>query len=102
MRPRELLFGTIALVLLVGYSMLGARAAPLLVPAGTLTPTPARPSSAVPAPHVSGTIAFMLRADVYVPRDGQSVGLTAEGRRVEPNLALAGNRLLCARVEPTV
>ncbi len=99
MRPRELLFGTIALVLLVAYGVLGARAAPLLVPAGTLTPTPARPSSAVPAPRVSGTIAFMLRGDVYVLRDGQYVGLTTEGRNVEPNLSLDGKTLLFARVE---
>ena len=99
MRPRELLFGVIALALLIGYGVLGARAAPLLVPAGTLTPTPPRPSSAVPAPRVAGTIAFMLRGDVYVLRDGQYVGVTTEGRSVEPNLSADGKMLLFARVE---
>jgi len=98
-RPRELLFGVIALALLIGYGVLGARAAPLLVPAGTLTPTPPRPSSAVPAPRVAGTIAFMLRGDVYVLRDGQYVGVTNEGRSVEPNLSADGRTLLFARVE---
>ncbi len=99
MRLRELLFGVVALALLIGYAMLGARAAPLLVPAGTLTPTPPRPSSAVPAPRVAGTIAFMLRGDVYILRDGQYVGVTNEGRSVEPNLSVDGKTLLFARVE---
>ncbi|HEY3217830.1 MAG TPA: LpqB family beta-propeller domain-containing protein [Candidatus Limnocylindria bacterium] len=99
MRPRELLFVALALALLVGYGVLGARAAPLLVPAGTLTPTPPRPSSAVPAPRVSGTIAFMLRGDVYVLRDGQYVGVTTEGRNVDPDLSPDGRTLLFARIE---
>ncbi len=99
MRRRELVFGGVALALLVGYGVLAARAAPLLVPAGTLTPTPPRPSSAVPAPRVAGTIAFMLRGDVYVLRDGQYVGVTAEGRSDEPNLSADGKTLLFARVE---
>jgi len=99
MRSREIVFGAVALALLVGYGVLGARAAPLLAPAGTLTPTPPRPSSAVPAPRVTGTIAFMLRGDVYILRDGQYVGVTGEGRSVEPNLSTDGKTLLFARVE---
>ena len=99
MRLRELAFGAAAVALLLGYGVLGSRAASLLMPAGTLSPTPPRPSSAVPAPRVSGTIAFMLRGDVYILRDGQYVGVTAEGRGVEPNLSADGKTLLFARVE---
>ena len=71
MRWRELIFGTVAVALVVGYSMLGAKAAPLLVPVGTPTPTPTKPVSAVPAPQISGTIAFTLRGDIYILRDGK-------------------------------
>ncbi len=99
MRPREIVFGAIAFALVIAYGVLGARAAPVLLPAGTLTPTPPRPSSAVPAPRVAGTIAFMLRGDVYVLRSGQYVGVTSEGRNQEPNLSSDGRTLIFARVE---
>jgi Tol biopolymer transport system component len=99
MRRREILFGAIAGGLVVGYGMLGSRAAPILIPAGTLTPTPARPSSAVPAPRLAGTIVFMLRGDAYVLRDGKYVGVTSEGRNLEPNLSSDGRTLLFARTQ---
>jgi len=96
---RELLFGAIAIALLIGYGVLGSRAAPVLLPAGTLTPTPPRPSSAVPAPRIVGTIVFMLRGDVYVLRDGKYVGITSEGRNVEPSLSNDGRTVLFARTQ---
>jgi Tol biopolymer transport system component len=99
LRTREILFGVIAVALLIGYGMLGSRAAPVLLPAGTLTPTPPRPSSAVPAPRIAGTIVFMLRGDVYVLRDGKYVGITSEGRNVEPTLSADGRTVLFARTQ---
>jgi Tol biopolymer transport system component len=99
MRARELVFGAIAFALIIGYGILGSRGAPLLAPAGTLTPTPARPSATVPAPRVAGTIAFTLRGDVYVLREGGYSNVTSEGRNRTPNLSIAGRTLLFARVE---
>jgi hypothetical protein len=74
--PREIVFGVIAIALVIGYGLLGSRAAPLVVSAGTPTPTPTKPVSAVPAPQIPGTIAFALRGDVYLLRDGKYVGVT--------------------------
>jgi Tol biopolymer transport system component len=94
-----MLFGAIALLLLVGYASLGSRAAPVLLPAGTLTPTPPRPSTAIPAPRTAGTIVFVLRGDVYVLRDGKYVGVTSEGRNEEPSLSSDGRTVLFARTQ---
>ena len=99
MRQREVLFGLIAAVLLVAYGVLGSRVAPLLVPVGTPTPTPTKPVTAVPAPRVPGTIAFMLRGDVYVLTDGKYVNVTSEGRNESPALSSDGRTLLFARTE---
>jgi Tol biopolymer transport system component len=96
---RELIFGVIAIGLIVGYGVLGARAAPLVLPAGTPTPTPTKPVSAVPAPQTSGTIAFALRGDVYVLREGKYVSVTTDARSVQPNLSDDGRTLLFARAE---
>lgn len=96
---RELFFGVIAIGLLVGYGMLGARAAPLVLPAGSPTPTPTKPVSAVPAPQIPGTIAFALRGDVYVLRDGKYVSVTSDARSNEPNLSDDGRTLLFVRAE---
>ena len=99
MRWRELVFGAVAIALVVGYGVLGARAAPLLVPAGTISPTPSKPVSAVPAPQVGGSIAFTLRGDIYILRDGKYVSLTSDGRSFAPNLSADGRALLFSRVE---
>jgi Tol biopolymer transport system component len=99
MRTRELVFGAIALALLVGYGALGARAAPLLVPVGTIAPSPARPTATVPAPRVAGTIAFTLRGDIYLLREGGYVNVTSEGRSTAPSLSPDGRTLLFARIE---
>jgi len=99
MRTRELLFGAIAVALIVGYGVLGSRAAPLIVPAGTLTPTPPPPTATVEAPRVAGTIVFTLRGDVYVMRDGKYFGITSEGRSMEPSLSSDGRTVVFARTE---
>jgi Tol biopolymer transport system component len=96
---RELTFGLIAIVLVVGYGVLGSRAAPLVLPAGAPTPTPTKPVSAVTAPQTSGTIAFALRGDVYVLREGKYVSVTSDARSIEPNLSDDGRTLLFARAE---
>jgi Tol biopolymer transport system component len=96
---RELIFGVIAIALVVGYGVLGSHAAPLVLPASAPTPTPTKPVSAVPAPQTSGTIAFTLRGDVYVLRDGKYVSVTSDSRSIEPNLSDDGRTLLFVRAE---
>ncbi|HKY50658.1 MAG TPA: hypothetical protein VJP45_05325 [Candidatus Limnocylindria bacterium] len=96
---RELVFGLVAIALVVGYGVLGSRAAPLVLPAGTPTPTPTKPVSAVPAPQVPGTIAFALRGDVYVLRNGKYESVTSDARSIQPNLSEDGRTLLFARAE---
>ena len=99
MRPRELIFGAIAVALLGGYATLGGRLAPFVAPGAAASPPPARPVSAVPAPMVSGTIAFILRGDVFILRNGQYADRTTEGRSVQPALSADGGQLYFARVE---
>lgn len=94
---RDIVFGAVAVALLAVYLTLGSRAAPVFITAGTLTPTPPKPSSAVPAPRVTGSIAFMLRGDVYLLRDGQYAPLTTEGRDVGPSLSADARTLIFAR-----
>jgi Tol biopolymer transport system component len=96
---RDLVFGVIAVALLIGYGVLGSRAAPFALPAGSPTPTPTKPVSAVPAPQIPGTIAFALRRDVYMIRDGKYVSVTSDGRSIQPNLSIDGRTLLFARAE---
>jgi Tol biopolymer transport system component len=96
---REIVFGVIAIGLVVGYGVLGARAAPLVLPAGSPTPTPTKPVSAVPAPQIPGTIAFALRGDVYMLRDGKYVSVTSDARSIQPNLSEDGRTMLFVRAE---
>jgi Tol biopolymer transport system component len=96
---RGIVFGLVAIALVVGYGLIGSRAAPLVLPAGTPTPTPTKPVSAVPAPQIPGTIAFALRGDVYVLRDGKYVSSTSDARSVQPNLSEDGRTLLFVRAE---
>ena len=96
---RGLVFGLIAIALVIGYGVLGSRAAPLVIPAGSPTPTPTKPVSAVPAPATAGTIVFTLRGDVYMLRDGKYVSVTSDGRSIQPNLSIDGQTLLFARAE---
>jgi len=93
------LFGSVAFVLVIAYLSLGSRAAPVLLPGGTISPTPSKPVSAVPAPRVAGTIAFSLRGDIFVLRDGQYRNVTSESRNLSPNLSSDGRTLVFARRE---
>ena len=99
LRPRETVFGLAAVALLAVYITLGSRAAPVLVPAGTLTPTPTRPVTAVPAPQVNGSIAFILRGDVFVLKDGKYSSLTEGGRDLAPSISQDGRTVLFARTQ---
>ena len=99
MRGRDLIFGSLAVVLLVGYIVLGQRIAPLLLPGAAATPTPPRPTGQVSAPTVGGTIAFVLRGDVFVLSGGTYSSRTEEGRSETPGLSSDGQTLFFARVE---
>ncbi|HLZ47043.1 MAG TPA: LpqB family beta-propeller domain-containing protein, partial [Candidatus Limnocylindria bacterium] len=99
MRLRDLIFGTLAVVLLVAYIVLGQRLSPFLLSGTAATPTPPRPTGQVAAPTVSGTIAFVLRGDVFVLRGGKYASLTEEGRSQTPALSADGQTLYFARVE---
>jgi Tol biopolymer transport system component len=96
---RGLIFGAVAIALVIAYGVLGSQAAPLVLPAGTPTPTPTKPVSAVPAPQIPGTIAFALRGDVYVLREGKYVSVTSDARSIQPSLSEDGRTLLFARAE---
>jgi len=96
---RGLVFGVIAIALVIGYGVLGSSAAPFALPAGSPTPTPTKPVSAVPAPQIQGTIAFALRGDVYMLRDGKYVSVTSDARSIQPNLSADGRTLLFVRAE---
>lgn len=96
---RELAFAVIAIALVIGYGVLGSRAAPLVLPAGSPTPTPTKPVSAVSAPQIPGTIAFALRGDVYMLRDGKYVSVTSDARSIQPDLSEDGRTLLFVRAE---
>ena len=99
MRVRELIFSGLAVVLLVGYIVLGQRVAPLLLPGAAATPTPARPSGRVAAPTIGGTIAFILRGDVFVLSGGHYASRTDGGRSQTPALTDDGQTLYFARAE---
>ena len=99
MRLRDLIFGTLAVVLLVGYIVVGQRVSPLLLPGTAVTPTPPRPTGRVSAPTVNGTIAFILRGDVFVLVGGQYASRTEEGRSETPALSADGSTLYFTRVE---
>jgi Tol biopolymer transport system component len=97
---RELAFGIVAMVLVIGYGVLGARVGPLLVPAGSPTPTPTKPvNTEVPAPQLPGKIAFSIRGDIYLLRDGRYINVSADGRSSQPNLSSDGQTLVFVRGE---
>jgi len=99
MRIRDLIFGVLAVILLVGYIVLGQRVAPLLLPSAASTPTPARPTGKVPAPTIGGTITFILRGDVFVVTGGHYASRTDEGRSQTPAISPDGQTLYFSRVE---
>jgi len=99
MRIRDVIFGVLAVILLVGYIVLGQRVAPLLLPSAASAPTPHRPTGKVPAPAISGTIAFILRGDVFVVTSGHYASRTEEGRSQTPAMSPDGQTLYFSRVE---
>lgn len=99
MRARDVIFGTLAVILLIGYIAIGQRVAPLLLPSAASTPTPARPTGKVPAPAIGGSIAFILRGDVFVLSGGQYASRTDEGRSQTPAVSADGQTLYFSRVE---
>ncbi len=100
MGRRELTFGVVAALLVGLYAVGWTRVAPVgLAPAAAATPTPTRPAEQTGVPKVPGTIAFVLRGDVYVLRDGRYAPQTSEGRNQQPFLSADGATLYFARKE---
>jgi Tol biopolymer transport system component len=96
---RNLIFGAVAALLLVAYVSVGSQIAPAGPAPGEPTPTPTPVAERTDAPRVPGAIAFAVRGDVYVLRDGRYAALTSEGRAGEPNLSADGATLLFTRRE---
>jgi len=99
MRPRDLIFGALAVVLLIGYIVLGDRLKPIVTAGAAATPTPAKPTGPVSAPQVRGRIAFVLRGDVYVLSGGNYQQLSFDGRSQQPALTRDGATLYFSRFE---
>lgn len=98
---RNVIFGGIALVLAIGYAVVAAQliaAGPTQAAQGP-TPAPTQPAERTDAPRLPGSIAFVLRGDVYVLRDGRYAALSSEGRSAEPDLSDDGATLLFTRRE---
>lgn len=97
---RELIFGVIVAVLLViygwGWSQIGPAVA---APAASPTPRPPPPAEQTGVARLPGRLAFVLRGDVYVLREGRYAPLTSEGRNQQPALSVDGATLYFARHE---
>jgi Tol biopolymer transport system component len=97
---RDLTFGALAIALVVLYMWGASLLAPVVGPAASSpTPTPTRPAEQTGVARVPGAIAFVLRGDVYVLRDGRYAPLTSEGRNSQPALSPDGTTLYFARRE---
>jgi Tol biopolymer transport system component len=97
---RDLTFGALAVALVVLYMWGASQLAPVVGPAASSpTPTPTRPAEQTGVPRVPGAIAFVLRGDVYLLRDGRYAPLTSEGRNSEPALSADGATLYFVRRE---
>lgn len=97
---RDLTFGVVAAALVVLYVWGASSLAPVVGPASSSpTPTRTRPAEQTGVPRVGGAIAFVLRGDVYVLRDGRYAPLTSEGRNSQPALSADGATLYFARSE---
>ena len=99
MRLRDLIFAALAVALLVGYVAAAQRVGPLLAPVAAARSTPPKPSGPVAAPMVRGTLAFVLRGDVYVLSGGSYQPRTSDGRAQQTALSPDGRTLYFARVE---
>lgn len=102
MLAKNLIFSSIAVLLLIGYASLGVRFDQATeVPDGDdgdATPTP-RPTAPVQAPRVPGTMAFSLRQDIFLLREGLYFSTTSESRNSQPELDDAGRTLYFVRAE---
>ncbi len=99
---RDVIFAGLAATLVVAYVWGWSALAPAIgfpAPASSPTPRPARPAEQTGVPRVPGSIAFVLRGDVYVLRDGRYAPLTSEGRNEQPALSADGSMLYFARKE---
>ena len=99
---RDVIFGALAAVLVVLYVWGWSVVAPVIgLPAAAQSPTPrpTRPVEQTGVPRVPGTLAFVLRGDVYVLRDGRYAPLTSEGRNAQPALSSDGATLYFVRKE---
>lgn len=96
---RNLIFGAIAAILAVGYVLAAAQLSAVAPAPDRPQPVPTRPPERTDAPRLPGSIAFVLRGDVYVLRDGRYAPLSAEGRSAEPDLSDDGETLLFTRRE---
>lgn len=97
---RDLIFGVIAAALVVLYTWGASVMQPIVggpVQGSSPTPVPTRPPERTGAPRVPGAIAFVIRGDVYVLRDGRYAALTSEGRNSQPALSADGQALYFVR-----
>lgn len=97
MRPRELIFGAIALALVGTYAVFGSQLYATVGPSVVPTAMPTVPRVELPAPKVPGTLAFAIQGDIFVIRDGLMNHQTAEGRNQQPALSADGRVVLFAR-----
>ena len=95
---RDLIFGAVAVALVVLYIWGASLLTPVVGPVAS-SPTPTRPAEQTGVPRVPGAIAFVLRGDVYLLRDGRYAPLTSEGRNSQPALTSDGSTLYFARRE---
>lgn len=96
---RSLIFGAIAAALVVTYAFVAAQLTAVGPAPDRPAPVPTRPPERTDAPRIPGRVAFVLRGDVYVLRDGRYAPLSAEGRSAEPDLSDDGATLLFTRRE---
>ena len=97
MRPRELIFGALAVTLLGTYAACGSQLYATVGPSVVPTAMPTVPRVEVPAPKVPGTLAFAIQGDIFVIRDGHMNHQTAEGRNQQPALSVDGWVVLFSR-----
>ncbi|MBI2773906.1 MAG: PD40 domain-containing protein [Chloroflexi bacterium] len=100
MGRRELIFALVGAVLVAIYVWLGAQLISAVGPVtASPTPRPTAPAVQVGAPRLPGAIAFALRGDIYVLRDGRYAALTSEGRNSQPALTADGTAVWYVRQE---
>jgi Tol biopolymer transport system component len=91
-RLKDLLFGALAVVLGVAWSVVVVRAWPAIAPAARTSPTPA-PTGPVEAPQVAGRIAFAQAGEIYLITGGRAMPVTSGGGHRDPALTRDGSTL---------